>query len=72
MNELQSILGTLEESVKRGLNAVLSPAECRTLLSTLKSPNLRHSNGAMDRIMRKMTDTLEDAAIKAIEDLRRR
>lgn len=69
-NELQAILETLQASVNTGLNATLSPKDCRLLLAFLRSP--RSKGGTVDRILQKMTDTLTEVAEQALEDLKRR
>ena len=74
MNELESILDILRESVNTDLNAVLSPRECRLLLAFLNLPpvGIRQNSGVVDRIIKKMTETLEEAALMAIDDMKRR
>lgn len=68
-NELQAILETLEASVKKGLNASLTPRDCFLLLTYMRSP--RPKTGAVDKILQDMTETLTDVARAAIKELKR-
>lgn len=57
-NEFQAILETLAESVKSGLNASLSPKDCKMLLAYIFSPP--GTPRPVDRIIDKLTTVVEN------------
>lgn len=61
---MAAIIRTLRHSSESGLNASLSPLDCRILLSVISTPKSKTA-GILDR----MTDTLSEMAESAMRDI---
>lgn len=62
---MAAIIRTLKHSSESGLNASLSPLDCRILLSVISSAPKPKTVGILDR----MSDTISEIAESAIKDI---
>lgn len=60
MQPIDSIITTLSVSVNKGLNVVLTPAECMELLNALKSASTSISGSPFDAIIDRLNDAAHD------------
>lgn len=61
---MSAIIRTLRHSSESGLNASLSPLDCRILLAVLSNPGVRTT-----KLIDKMKDQIVDIAESAIQDV---